>query len=232
MGIVSNQYDSMLNLVRQSAVNAGRSADEVQLLAVSKTFPAEDIAELYSHGCRIFGESRIQELDVKAAALPADIEWHLIGLLQSNKVRKAVRLASVIHSVDSAALAERIDRIAGEEGKSPGVLLEVNVSGEVSKSGLAPAELDTVAEIAAKAQNFRWLGLMTVAPEAASADELKRIFSALRNMRDGYEKRYSRSLPVLSMGMSGDYDIAIECGATLVRIGTAIFGRRNYAKDK
>lgn len=229
MSILTEQYDRMLVAVRHAAAAAGRDPESVRLLAVSKTFPAEDIAELYRHGCRVFGENRVPELESKAALLPADIEWHLIGQLQSNKARRAVKVASMIHSVDSVALIERLDRIAGEENRHPAFLLEVNVSGEASKSGLSPDDVPEVARAAAAAKHLDWRGFMTVAPAEASAGELSTIFDALKCMRNRFEAEFSCSLPELSMGMSGDYDIAIRNGATLVRIGTAIFGNRNYA---
>ncbi len=229
MSDIISQYHRMLEAVQQAAAEAGRKPGAVRLLAVSKTFPAEDIAALYECGCREFGESRIQELEVKSAALPGDIVWHFIGQLQANKARKAVKLAQVIHSVDSVPLIQRLNRIAGEEGRCPEILLEVNVSGEASKSGLSPDELEAAAEAADAAEHLNWRGFMTVAPEAASESELRRIFGALECMRRKYAEKYRRALPELSMGMSGDFSAAIDCGATLVRIGTAVFGRRDYS---
>ncbi|MGE4563796.1 MAG: YggS family pyridoxal phosphate-dependent enzyme [Victivallaceae bacterium] len=219
-------YRRVKEAVAAASTAASRRPDEVRLLAVSKTFPAADIAELYALGCRAFGESRVPELEAKAAALPADIEWHLIGQLQSNKVRRAVKVAAVIHSVDSVSLLERIDRIAGEEGKQPAILLEVNISGEASKSGLPPEELESAARFAAALDHLEFRGLMTIAPADADEGELHRIFGELRRRRDELSRSLGIELPELSMGMSGDYAIAIAEGATLVRIGSSIFGRR------
>lgn len=221
-------YRRVAEAVAAASAAASRRPGEVRLLAVSKTFPAADIAELYALGCRAFGESRVPELEEKAATLPADIEWHLIGQLQSNKVRRAVKVAAVIHSVDSVALLERIDRIAGEEGKQPAVLLEVNISGEASKSGLLPAELKDTARFAAGLANLKFKGLMTIAPADADEAELHRIFGELRRRRDELAQSLGIALPELSMGMSGDYAPAIAEGATLVRIGSSIFGNRDY----
>ncbi len=223
---IIQQYEEVLQQIRDAAQMAGRDPVSIRLLAVSKTFPATDIAALYQHGCRAFGENRVPELEAKAAVLPPDIEWHLIGQLQSNKVRRAVKTAAVIHSVDSPELLERIDRIAGEERRHPAILLEVNISGEVAKSGCTPEELPRLAALAATAQNVNFRGLMTMAPFEAAEPELDRIFERLRTLRDELEQQLNRPLPELSMGMSGDYRIAIRHGATIVRIGTAIFGRR------
>ena len=219
-------YQAVVDAVREAAVAAGRDPASVRVLAVSKTFPGSDIAELYRYGCRMFGESRVQELLEKAASLPADIEWHLIGQLQANKVRKALSCAALIHSVDSAPLMERLDRIAEEEDRHPGFLIEVNVSGETSKSGCSPELLPELALRAASCRRIRWRGLMTMAPEGASEALQHEIFGALRRMRDDLAKRSGLALPELSMGMSGDWRIAVEEGATIVRIGSAIFGRR------
>lgn len=227
MSMVLEQYRDIAARVAAAAQACGRAPGDVELLAVSKTFPASAIRELYEAGVRRFGENRVAELAEKAAVLPADIEWHLIGQLQSNKVRKAVQLASVIHSVDSLPLLERIDRIAGEENRHPVVLLEVNVSGEASKSGCTPEALCSLAETAVKCRNLEFRGLMTMAPAGAQEAELERVFRGLAGLRDGLEERLHCSLPLLSMGMSGDFETAIRCGSTLVRIGSAIFGRRN-----
>ncbi len=227
MSRVVEQYRRIRAEADAAARSAGRDPAEVTVLAVSKTFPAAMIAELYEAGIRAFGESRIPELAGKAAELPGDIEWHFIGRLQANKVRKAVMLAHMIHSVDSIPLLLRIDRIAGEEKATPCFLLEVNVSGENSKGGFAPAALEEAVRCAADCRFARFAGLMTMAPYEADEAELAAIFEALRLERDSLEKKLSCPLPVLSMGMSGDYKIAIQHGSTLVRVGTAIFGGRS-----
>lgn len=226
---VAEQLARVRQAVRQTAEQSGRPADAVELLAVSKTFPVEAILAAYQAGQRRFGESRIQELELKTAVLPDDIEWHLIGHLQSNKAAKAVEYAHWIHSVDSLKLLERLDRLAGDLGRQPNILLEVNLSGEASKFGIDSHALDDLAAGAAAAGNLRWQGLMTMAPAMAARHELHRIFSALRQRRDQLEQRFQQALPVLSMGMSGDYPAAIAEGATIVRIGSAIFGARDYS---
>ena len=223
MSSIFERYQQIRSRIDAAAVEAKRQPGEIMLLAVSKTFPASLIAELHAHGVRDFGESRVNELAEKAAQLPQDIIWHFIGRLQSNKVRKVVQFCDVIHSVDSPELLERIDRIAGEEGKTPEFLLEVNVSGEASKGGLRPDELPEAAAIAAKCTSAVWKGLMTMAPIDADDDFLNEIFSTLADLKRDCEERFNLELPELSMGMSGDFPIAIACGASIVRVGSRIF---------
>ena len=223
MSTLWERYLAARQGVDDAAAACGRNRDEVLMLAVSKTVTAEQIAELYARGVRCFGENRAAVLEEKAKALPPDIEWHYIGPLQSNKVRKVVRHASVIHSVDDAELLARLDRISGEEGKRPRFLLEVSVSGEASKGGVPVAELDGLAELADKCEHAVWAGLMTMAPLAAPDAELRDIFGRLKSECDRLSRRFGRRLPLLSMGMSGDYRVAVACGATVVRLGTCIF---------
>lgn len=212
--------------IAAAAVAAGRPADAVQLVAVSKTHPAEAVAEAYAAGQRLFGENRVQELAEKAPLLPGDIAWHLIGHLQTNKVRAAVVSAAVIHSVDSERLLRRIDAVAGELGKRQAILLQANVANEATKTGADMAELPALLELALALPNVDCRGFMTMAPLAAEGAELRGLFAALRRFRDAQAARLGVALPVLSMGMSGDFREAIAEGATWVRIGTAIFGTR------
>lgn len=231
MSKLSDQLANVLNAVNETAAAAGREPGEVRLLAVSKTFPASDVLEAYHAGQREFGENRVQELEQKVPALPRDIVWHLIGHLQSNKAAKAAELADWVHSVDSVKLVNKLSDAAQKAGKTLKILLEVNVSGEESKYGIrTKEELFQVAEAAASAPAIEWKGLMTMAPADAKGEELNAVFSGLRQMRDELEQKYSVKLPELSMGMSGDYPAAIAEGATIVRIGTAIFGGRDYSK--
>ena len=226
MSSVVAHYREVRAALDAAAREALRDPSEIELLAVSKTFPAEAVRELYDAGIRKFGESRIPELAEKAAALPDDIEWHLIGRLQSNKARRAVQLAKVIHSVDSLALLERLDRIAGEEKKHPRILLEVTVSGEASKAGVPLRELEPLARRAVDCANLEFAGFMTMAPADAEPVKIAAIFELLRLTRDELEGKLRRKLPLLSMGMSGDFEIAARHGSTLVRVGTRIFGAR------
>ena len=231
MSKLSDQLANVLNAVNETAAAAGREPGEVRLLAVSKTFPASDVLEAYHAGQREFGENRVQELEQKVPALPRDIVWHLIGHLQSNKAAKAAELADWVHSVDSVKLVNKLSDVAQKAGKTLKILLEVNVSGEESKYGIrTKEELFQVADAAVSAPAIEWKGLMTMAPADAKGEELNAVFSGLRQMRDELEQKYSVKLPELSMGMSGDYPAAIAEGATIVRIGTAIFGGRDYSK--
>lgn len=223
---VQRQLQQVRQSVRDAAAAAGRGPEEVRLIAVSKTFPAEDVAAAYQCGQRAFGENRVQELEAKAPVLPSDIEWHVIGHLQSNKSAKALEYAAWIHSVNSMKLLQRLDRQAGEMGKHPNILIEINISGEASKSGATVEEAEEM--IRYKPHNLRVAGLMTMPPFDADETEQRRIFSELRGLRNRWEQEYGIELPELSMGMSGDFATAIAEGSTMVRIGTAIFGRRNY----
>ena len=226
MSEIGNGLNSVLARLADGLKSAGRPADSARLIAVSKTFPAECVSEAYGFGQRAFGENRVQELSEKAPRLPRDIEWHLIGHLQQNKVKAALEHASWIHSVDSLSLLKRIERLAAELGVAPKLLLEVNVSGEESKFGLAPQDVPALLD---ECPSKLLAGFMTVAPLGASEAELHRIFGGLRELRDAMETRSGLKLPELSMGMSGDFEIALSEGATMIRVGTAIFGHRTVA---
>jgi hypothetical protein len=209
-----------------AAEKAGRDPQNIKLIAVSKTFPAEAVQSAYDVGQRLFGENKVQDLAFKNAALPKDIEWHMIGHLQSNKAKLAVENADYIHAVDSIKLLKRVDRLAGELGRSPKILLEINVSGEESKFGADAELVKDLAQTAARCENITLVGLMTMAPFGVPEAELRFVFSSLRKLRDDLQNEFGLNLPELSMGMSGDFGIAIEEGATMVRIGTSIFGKR------
>jgi PLP dependent protein len=223
---IVEQLQAVRDEISRAAVAAGRNPDDVKLVAVSKTFPASAIQTAYDDEQRLFGENRVQELDQKCNILPNDIEWHLIGHLQGNKVGPAVACADYIHAVDSVKLLERINRLAGEINKTPNVLLEINISGEDSKFGTTEQDAMELATVAVKCPNLNFVGLMTMAPFGADDAELHHIFSSLRQLRDKIADRFTITLPELSMGMSADYKIAIAEGATFVRVGTAIFGKR------
>lgn len=196
------------------------------MLAVSKTQPPEVIREAYDAGQLLFGENRVQEAKAKMPDLPEKLRWHLIGHLQSNKIRQALPLFEMIHGVDSIELVGDIQRIAGDLGLFPRVLLQVNVAGESSKFGFAPEKLVSLVEQIARADRVQVEGLMTIPPLAANPENSRKYFARLRQLRDRLEKEFRLPLPHLSMGMSGDYRVAVEEGATLVRVGTAIFGER------
>lgn len=212
--------------ISDAAVAAGRDPATVRLVAVSKTHPASAVAAVAASGQRIFGESRVQEAREKIPACPPGLEWHFIGHLQKNKVRQALPLFSFFHSIDSAALAEAVNRIAGETGSAVDGLLEVNVSGEATKYGFTPARLRAELPALLQLPHLRVRGLMTMAPYSENPEEARPVFRALRELRDELQSARAHPLPELSMGMSGDFVPAIAEGATLVRIGSSIFGAR------
>ncbi len=228
--IFSNTISDRLHEIRErivaAAVRAGRDADAVRLVAISKTFPVESVRQACDAGQRQFGESRVREWLGKIPQLPGDCEWHFIGHLQANKARQVVRAAAWIHSVNSLELIPRLDRIAGEEGRRPVILLELNMSGEAAKTGAEPVAARALAEAALQCPHLDLRGFMTMAPWDAPETEVRRVFDGLRELRDRVSAELGAPLPELSMGMSGDFETAIACGATLVRIGTALFGAR------
>lgn len=223
---VTDRLQAVEESISTAAAKAGRPRDEITLVAVSKTHPAEIVREVFDSGHRVFGENRVQELLAKAPLLPEAIRWHLIGHLQKNKIRKALPHCELIHGVDSSELAEDIDRIAGELGLYPRVLLEVNVSGEESKFGFTPETLRSQFENLLQLSRVQVEGFMTIAPYSTDPEHSRPHFEALRKFRDEMAQFAGVPLPGLSMGMSGDFQIAIEEGSTLVRVGTAIFGER------
>src|SRR5919197_2647888 len=210
-----------------AAGRAGREAKEVAVVAVSKTIPLERLHSAPAAGITDLGENRVQEAAAKIEALGRVVTWHLVGHLQSNKAKAAVTLFDLIHSVDDLELATALDRHAGALGKRQRVLFQVNVSGEASKSGFTPAELRTVVERLAALPHLQPEGLMTIAPQGADEEELRGIFRALRLLRDQLAPAFPGApWRHLSMGMTDDYEIAVEEGTTLVRGGRAIFGER------
>ena len=223
--MISENLKLVVGRIENALSQAGREQGTCRLVAVSKTFPSSCVQEAYDAGQRAFGENRVQELMEKTPVLPKDIEWHLIGLLQQNKVRHAVENAAWIHSIDTLALLKRVVNIAGELGRSPKLLLEVNVSGEESKFGMKPEDVIPVLK---ECPTPLCCGLMTVAPFEATPDELHGIFARLRDLKEQAAAATGLALTELSMGMSGDFEIAIAEGAIMVRVGSAIFGHRDY----
>jgi pyridoxal phosphate enzyme (YggS family) len=214
--------------VAEAAARSGRNVDDVTLVAVTKTVPTEQIALAYELGLRVFGENRVQEARAKIAALQYPlIRWHLIGHLQTNKAARAVELFELIQSVDSLRLAEALERGAAARERVVPVLLQVNVSGEASKEGVSPEGLPALASAALQLPHVRVQGVMTVAPYTTQPEEVRPVFRRLRELRDELRERFPQGLwDALSMGMSNDFMVAIEEGATMVRIGRAIFGER------
>jgi PLP dependent protein len=214
--------------IDQAAKVSGREKSAVRLCVVTKTFSAETILEAYAAGERLFGENRVQELLAKTPALPSDVQWHIIGHLQSNKVRKALQAGvRCIQSVDSLEIAQDISRIAGELGRSVEVLFQVNIAHDPAKHGWLPEEMDRDITGLIALPHLVPTGLMTIPELAQTPEEARPHFAALREYRDRLEKRCGRQLPELSMGMSSDFIPAIEEGATIVRVGSRVFGRRS-----
>ena len=216
--------------IADAATKSGRSLDEIELVAISKTHEAEKARAALEAGQQLFGESRVQEARAKIPLLPSAARWHFVGRLQKNKIRHALPLFELFHSVDSIDLARDMNRIAAEEGLHPRVLLEVNVAGEGSKIGFAPDSLRAEMEALLELPRLTIEGLMTSPPLAPASEDSRKFFVSLRELRDQIENEFGARLPRLSMGMSGDFGVAIEEGATLVRVGTAIFGKRTPAK--
>ncbi len=228
---IQDQLQEIKANIAAAEQRAGRPAGSTTLLAVSKTFPVSDIMQAYADGQRLFGENRLQEAMEKIPAMPADCTWHLIGPLQRNKVRKALEQnIALIQAVDSAKLAQAISRIAGELGTTARILLEVNVDGEASKHGFSPDELlQQWADLTAL-PNLDIRGLMCIPAPTDAPEEARPAFATLRKLAETLREQGPLPLPELSMGMSHDYAVAIEEGATIVRVGSAIFGRRDYSR--
>jgi len=219
--LIRERHQRLLDRLRRTAAAARHDPGRLRIVGVTKTHPAALARAALTAGVTLLGESRVQEAEPKIHAVP-EAEWHFIGRLQSNKARRAVRDFAVIHSLDSLELLDRVDELAAQEGVAPRVLLQVNLSGETSKAGMAPEKLVQITLPRAAAL----VGLMTIAPMGASEGEARAVFARLRGLRDGLEQRIGMELPELSMGMSADAESAAAEGATLVRIGTLLFGPR------
>ena len=225
--MLAENLETVRASIADAAARAGRNASEIELVAVSKTHPPEAVHEALDAGQFLFGESRVQEARAKIPMLPGRARWHFIGHLQKNKVRHALPLFELFHGIDSLELARDVDRIAAEAGAFPKVLIEVNVAGEASKFGFTPDRVRAQMEELLALDRVQIEGLRTIAPFATEAEPSRKFFAALRELRDRLQTEFRVSLPRLSMGMSGDFALAIEEGATLVRVGTAIFGKRS-----
>ncbi|MCX6995822.1 MAG: YggS family pyridoxal phosphate-dependent enzyme [Kiritimatiellaeota bacterium] len=221
-----DRLDGLRARMAAACARAGRAPDEVQLIAISKTFGAEHVRAAAACGVRIFGENKVQEAEAKLPACPGRLSWHLVGHLQSNKAARAVALFDQIHAVDSLKLLQRLESAAKAEGKRLPVLLEINVSGESSKFGLSPAAAPELLAAADALEYAQVAGLMTMPPFTPEAEKARMHFRRLRELRDEWRAQFGLPLAELSMGMSHDFEVAIEEGATWVRIGTALFGER------
>lgn len=228
--MIKENIENVIANINESIDKCGRNKEEVTLIAVSKTKPVSDIEEAYDFGIRDFGENKVQELVDKYDQLPKDIRWHMIGHLQTNKVKYIVDKAFLIHSVDSYHLAETISREAVKKGCSCDILIEVNVADEDTKFGLMLDEVYDLVLSISKLPSIYIKGLMTVAPYVTNPENNRNVFKKLKQLSVDISMKniHNVSMDILSMGMSGDYQVAIEEGASYIRVGTSIFGERNY----
>jgi pyridoxal phosphate enzyme (YggS family) len=211
---------------------SGRSSEEIELVAISKTHDVEKVRAAHEAGQTLFGESKVQEARAKIPELPSAIRWHFVGHLQKNKIRHALPLFELFHGIDDVDLAREMNRIAEEQGFHPRILLEVNLAGEGSKFGFKPETLRQEMESLLSLNRLSIEGLMTIPPLAEEAEASRKFFVDLRELRDALEKEFEMKLAHLSMGMTQDFAVAVEEGATLVRVGTAIFGKRSKPQRK
>jgi len=231
MAVLAEHLREIESRIASACGRAGRERGSVELIAVSKTFPVEAIRQVHEAGQIVFGESRQQEAEPKIEALPADLCWHFIGRVQRNKVRKLLPSFAVIHGVDSLRLALYSNEVSGELGLRKRIFLQVNIAGEAGKGGFSPNELRASIRDLVKLPHLEILGLMAIPPASEEPESARVWFRKLRELRDELERTAAVSLPGLSMGMSADYEVAIEEGATHVRVGSAIFGGRVYEVD-
>lgn len=227
---IADRLTAVRHRIAEAALSAGRDPSSVRLVAVSKTFPTRAIHEAYAAGQRDFGENRVQEaLQKISASTDLEIRWHLLGHLQTNKARKAAPAFALIQSVDSVDLLEKLDHAAADSGAHPELLIQVDLAGEATKYGAPPDEVPRLFDAAARARAARVVGLMTLPPFADAPEGSRRWFRQLSDLRDAWRASGvpPSMLRELSMGMSGDFEVAVQEGATIVRVGTAIFGSRH-----
>jgi pyridoxal phosphate enzyme (YggS family) len=228
---LQQRLDAIRRRMAEACLRAGRDPATVRLLPVSKTFGPGAVREASEAGLDAFGENRVQEAMGKIPLCPARLQWHLIGHLQSNKARQAARLFTVVHSVDSLPLLEKLDAAAAEEGRRIDVLLQIDVSGEATKFGMPPGEAPAAVTLADSLPHLVLKGLMTIPPWDPEPEQVRPFFKKLRELRDSLQERTGTPLPDLSMGMSGDFEAAIAEGATWIRVGSALFGPRRPGEE-
>lgn len=221
-----NRVDAVEARIAAACERAGRAREDVELVAVSKTFPPEAVRGASECGLAVFGENRVQEAAAKIPLCRGGVAWHLIGHLQRNKARMAAPLFSVFHGIDSERLVRQLDKCCAEVGNRPRILIQVNAVDEASKSGCEPDAAAELVQVAASCSSLDVVGLMTIPPFAADTEAARPHFVALRRLRDHIQDETGVALPELSMGMSADFEIAIEEGATWIRVGSALFGSR------
>ena len=232
--MLAENYRQVLNNIQDACQAVGRDPKEVTLVAVSKTMPVEMLQQVYDAGARVFGENKVQEIMDKYDHLPGDIRWQMIGHLQRNKVKYIVDKVDMIHSVDSYRLAQTIETEAAKKNVTVSVLLEVNVAEEESKFGLKMDEVLPLVQQISELPHVQVKGLMTIAPFVSNPEDNREIFRKLKKLSVDIEAKNinNTTMSVLSMGMTGDYMVAVQEGATMVRVGTGIFGERDYSADK
>ncbi len=232
--MLKENYEKVEEEIEKACEKSGRKRSDVTLISVSKTKPVEMLQEAYDLGARDFGENKVQELVEKYRVLPDDIKWHMIGHLQRNKVKDVIDKAALIHSVDSLRLAQTIEKEAEKKDLTVNILLEVNVAKEETKYGILPEDAEELTEEIAKLPRIRIQGLMTIAPYVEDPEENRLIFRGLHKIAVDIAKKNidNVNMNVLSMGMTNDYQVAIEEGATMIRVGTGIFGARDYAQTQ
>jgi hypothetical protein len=228
--VLKENYASVEKNIEEACRRSGRDRSEVTLIAVSKTKPVEMLQEAFDAGARDFGENKVQEICEKYSQLPKEIRWHMIGHLQRNKVRQVIDKATLIHSVDSYRLAQEISIQAQKKGLTMPILIEVNIANEESKFGITAEDTIQLVEEIAVLPNLKIQGLMTIAPYVVDPEENRLYFRQIKQLSVDIKNKNidNVSMDILSMGMTGDYQVAIEEGATMVRVGTGIFGERNY----
>ena len=231
--MLKDNFEEVEKKIQAACDRSGRRREDITLIAVSKTKPVDMLKEAYDFGTRIFGENKVQEITEKYDALPRDISWHMIGHLQRNKVKYIIDKVDYIHSVDSVRLAETIEKEAAKHNLTVKILVEVNVAGEEIKFGLSPEEVLPFIEEISEFSHIQVCGLMTIAPFVENPEENRPYFSRLRKLSVDIDSKKVNNvnMSMLSMGMTNDYEVAIEEGATMVRIGTGLFGARNYAHE-
>ena len=232
--MLADNYRQVLNNIQDACQAVGRDPKEVTLVAVSKTKPVEMLQQVYDAGARVFGENKVQEIMDKSDYVPGDIRWQMIGHLQRNKVKYIVDKVDMIHSVDSYRLAQTIETEAAKKNVTVSVLLEVNVAEEESKFGLKMDEVLPLVQQISELPHVQVKGLMTIAPFVSNPEDNREIFRKLKKLSVDIEAKNinNTTMSVLSMGMTGDYMVAVQEGATMVRVGTGIFGERDYSADK
>jgi pyridoxal phosphate enzyme (YggS family) len=229
MSIIQN-YNNLQNRVKSICSQCGRDESDVLILPVSKTFPIKILQDALNSGLTLFGENKVQEAKEKHSILGEKATFHLIGHLQSNKAKVAVKVFDLIHSIDKVSTARKVGTAALAIGKVQDILVQVNTSGESTKSGVAINEAVMFADEISRIDGLNLSGLMTIGPLSSDKEEIRKSFASLKQIKEEIESHISKSLQHLSMGMSGDFDIAIEEGATIIRVGSAIFGHRDYGK--